>query len=1755
MSTGKQQTLQKYAQPLLVATAKDDTIAPFPFKLWYSSYQGIIPGQEYSQYNDYLIRWYKNRSQNVNDVNLQTKLNYLSLLRQLQLFFTNEEAENWYSKVNLDDEKELLLSIPYFARKLKDISLYYLQLRQNIKESRLRYNQAGTDVGVIQQLQKLFLTNYTQKPNSFISIPSYVWKNVPELSAVSDTISIEVEELYDTHTYFDQIPTLPVSAYYDVNNNDLVNFLTTKNLAITSTDWIYKLGAYSLSATPFDSETIALSANSLYQENIYNDIVNFNNTLSEKYLGSSKLTTTSTTTSSSKDFYTAQFQPGNNFLLWPNSVYPGKDSTFTHYQSVPLSSSGLETVATAGSSINLADTIFVKSKRGTVGAWFRNRDYDYSDVTMRALLEASKKTIFRYPYPGYGLSAENTEWSGYDLATSVSYTYLDNDFKQSIQNKYWTTSFELTSTIPLLINDTTLVDNKAYANKDYNRADRIKVRSSAPDYNATEFSDIEKESWLYRFDKTDISIQSNGDSVIYWPFEKIDPAADFPTYYPKNVSNYCLPLAVSAIDFSFATAGNSLSSSDAIYKITNYKHTKDLAVECCWLSGAPAYNGGSNNISIQQPSLQANFASGTYTQFIWNGPDHTDANDVFITLAHQPGCDFLNNPKATYLDYNSCTCKQVMFTPFGHPGTTYNEYNSFVDFIILDNFTPNKIDLSTWQDNLGNSYASSPAFCWYKTNNVQGWGDGSWRSNSSAVNNKFYLKSGYRYIYYRSEARTQNTETVTLPEYILRYNYNNYKNLYGKSYKWIKAKKNEKDEWINTNLSSTMILAPGELLIYSRNSTYTNSVTGLVTSSQDVSENHGSIWCDYDYITIGNSIVNLPKQVTVNYPTSYVLSPSSAGQYPATNTSNLLSVKQWSLLAPGKALQYFKEVPSFSFVPNTTGTYSVCVTAVTATVIPPPTLNYYDKSDPGRNWFSYAAGTTGLYFFDNRIPNITAINFTNLVPDVSSYSIPVAGYVLNIPLYGWDYSTSIANAFARPVNAGARPYWGKTYTDKDTNTNYKGIASWGSPLRLVDSYNFISQPDISDITFDAGAYVEYNRNYPVDITWNQPVELKTTINENTWCTLNFTTTAKSNLAYQLNNITTELAVTPTTATSPILLQNYVDNEPVEIYYNAINALTWNITAIPVIETTVYENQSTVKSIQAATPWANLTNQFYPTVATFPSFENINSTTKIGGFFTPKNLGTSVYVDQDYTFSYNLSSPALTGYFEDSNKKIGGRGLTKRDIDSPYNNISENSIWLKEPTITSSIAGTIKKDIFKKYQKFLPYQSGYETNSKNRTGLITPTSRQTPWGGKDDSQWTDLANKPVSPTGELNVNAWANSQILKQTGLQIDNWVTDIFGNQYGLYKNILKISPVIRKNVPGEIWTRKNSQFTSPASISLTGVFDTYKGTNFINELTGTGILKIDMFFDTLYIETSGAILLEKIKYDYLTDNIFSLADEARFISLTMPVTANINNEINNKDLSIFTFAKAGETWFFPEEKLVTVTVCGLSGGVLTPELYQLNLLNQNFKKIFPATNSDTTTLNKLSSLNLTYIDPPVISYNNSKKEYMYSILGKDTDLKDNIIELKIKDTVTNTLDSVTVYKPTLASTIVDPPFIDQDLNKSLTISIVTYFDGFSFQCTTNDSTAIFTATSKPDWLALTPDGLFTGIPPLKTSVYNVLFTVTNNIGPTYYNLNIEIIYDASVVANYMILDSSGVESENDPGYGYLIQENGYKIIEDVQIY
>jgi len=1646
-----------------------DQDKPLSFQVWKNGFEVIIPEQAYTQYNEYLINWYKNKNVSRNDLSTQIKINFLNLLKQIQVYFTEEEKESWYAGIDVDNEKEVLLAIPYFARKLKNISLYYLRLREQVKRSKIKYNLTGSNRSVIKQIQDIIIQDYTKKENGIVSLPSSLWAHLPQLSSIKNNIVFEIEELYDTSSYFDRSINLPASAYFPLEQ-ETEKYFSNKGINLSSIDWVYRLGTFTLSSLNDKNlqGTTDPALSSLYFD------------LAQKYLGRDFYSSLIVQSSAKKDFFDINIQPGNNFFYYPFGPYKTNVLNITRYKPVPLSSTSLQTLGTAGSSLETADTIFVKTKKGIEGAWFRKKVFDTVNTNMKATLEGSSSTIFRFPYPGYGISAEDISWTGYGLVTDPRYFYLDEKTKKGIEEVYWNTSFNLSGIVPININSTSLVENGAYSSSDFNTADKIRVWPIPPQYTDASYTGTVNEAWLYKFKQTNISIGAGTDNTIVWPYYKAFVGKSNYTL-PDLPSNICLPEKISDLNLPFATCSNHLSSADVIYKINNITDDIGAAVECAWLSGSNYYYPEKHTFGPKQTHFSTVFKPGTFTPFVWDA-NTTNINDILNkSVVHSPDCKFVTTPNTTYKDYNLCTCKLVNFVPFGHPGDNFFDNNSLCDYIVEDvELTPlSSVDISMWLDNEGNPFSVSPNAAWFKTNRNIGWGDGTWYSGASSVDNIFFLKRGKRYFYYRANVKNTNKQNNSFPDYIVREQISTND---VSSKVWVNAILNDRGQWISTGKPSNMSINSNDFLIYSRTSSTYFTITSNSVQEIELAENRGSIWSTFDYITVKHP-TNL---VTISYPTLYSksvpISDTNSSdpykQYPNVPFNGVIRVLQWDVThKETNKKESFRNSAVASFTPFLTGTYTVAMTAITSIQT---------------SLFSPAA--TGCYYFSN-IPPITCIPSTIDVPLLSTFNTPIPGFVLQTNLRGWNYTLNKPSSL-REGNTGAKPLWVKSNIDKTIATDYKSVESWSPALTFVDNFNPISFYDPSDIVLAGGEYIEYKRSPQLKIIWDQNLTVNNTVNTNQWCKLETTTNTTQNAFTPANVIVSNPSTTPST----ILLQNVFENDLVEIYYNAQNFFVWSITAEPQISETIYSSLISSVAITSQDPWTSYTNQFNPTVAFFPSFDSLVNTKQIGEYFKPKNLGLLTYVNKDYTFELQLSSLQATEIYGAPSQKINNRGLSKEAQFSPFVITQNDNTWLKEPYTTGSLAGTVKKDIFRKYQKFIPYQSSYESNPLTRIGLITPVSRQHPWGGPENKNWVDSSNQPINFTGEISVSHWVKDQVLKNVDLQLYNWNSDIYGNQYGLYKNIKNLSPSQKNTTPGQLWVRKNSQQTEPGYTALLNVFDTYKTLNLYHELTGFGINKIDVFNDTLFIETSSALVFEKINYDYNTGDLSSIVDLARSISLAVPIQNNLNREFTKSLSDNPNYAVPGDTWFFAKEKTIIISVTELSGGNVVPNLFSYDLNKNDLKKVFTIPSSEQT----FNHLNIIEVSRPVISYCTTKKEFLYTFTAKTQENKNIVITIHINKNTELQLTDIKVYTPQQPETL--PPTLLSDLNLTLLVSSI-----YTQQISASPLNCTFEPINFPSWANLSNSGLFTCTTPQTPQTFYLPFKVTNSVGSMYSGLNITI--------------------------------------------
>jgi len=1653
-----------------------DRDKPLSFQIWKNNYEIILPEQQFFQYNEYLVNWYKNKNTKQTDTKTQIKINFLNLLKQIQIFFTDEEKENWYTQIDIDNEKEVLLAIPYFARKLKDISLYYLELRQEIKRSKLKYNLAGSNESVVRQIQELLLQNYSKRDNQTITLPSTLWNQIPELSSIKNNLVIEIEELYDTSTYFDRTNTLPPSTYLSLEQKTNDYFLK-KGINLSDIDWVYRLGTFTVSSL-YDStlqESTTLNLTGLYFD------------LAKKYLGSNRYSTFFIPSSARKDFFTININQGNNFFYYPSSPYKTNAKNLPRYISVPLSSTELQTLGTPGSSVDIADTLFVKTKNGIEGAWLRAQPFDVKDVNMKAIIEGANSTIFRFPYPGFGVSAEDLQWTGYGLETDPRFFYLDESTKKLIEDVYWSSSFSLSGIVPIPINSTSLIFNRAHASENFELADKIRIWPVPPQFNSANYFNTVQETWLYKFLKTSISIASNEDNTLIWPYQKVipDPRGSLPNF-PYDI---CSSQSLSSISLPFATGSTHISSADIIYKVNNYLDDKRSAVECAWLSASNYFYPQKHTYGSKQTHFSGIFQPGVFSYFIWDGNDLTNINNVIPgSHSHLPNCKYVTTLNTTYLDFHLCTCKQTLFTPFGHPGENYFSYTGLADYIVEDvGYIPPSqgiLNLSQWKDENGLSFANSPNACWFKTNKNIGWGHGRWYSGGTLGNN-FFLRKGKRYIYYRAGIQDKNPSLKQFPELVVRYSLvDDSLQAPTRTSVWINAIKNELGEWVSDNTPSQMIIHSNDVLIYSRTDTTSFNITGSYFEPANTIENRGSIWSNFDYFASDNPNIN----ITVTYPPLYSnqLPATKANekdfykQYPEVGSNAIERIVLWKVTAPDGSNTTFSNVPLITFKPSLTGLYTVAVTALTSLQTFPANTNNLSCD--------------GYYYFSN-IPPITSAPNIVEVQTLSTYKLPIPGFVLQTKLNGWNYVTNTQVPYTESLtatNIGAKPIWVQSIVNKEPGNDYKSVESWSPALSFFDKYNPAEQPVISDIVLKGGEYIEYKRKPQTQIVWNENITIKNITDKREWCKLKQGKTDLTTPYIPVGGLLTYQTDEPST----IFLQNFVENEPVEIYYNAIQPFVWNITADLIIPETTYATLISSLVFTSEEPWANLTNQFYPTVAFLPSFDKLISNKQLGNYFKPNNLGLLTYVNKDYTFEITLSSIKTTDLYETPSKKIDNRGLTRQDQFSPFNIIEEDNTWIKEPYITGSLAGVIKNSVFKRFQKFIPYQSLYESNFLTNQGITTPKVLQYPWGGFQDTEWIDDVTRPVSFTGQINVGKWTELQTLKNTNLQLDNWSSDIYGNQYGLYKNIKNLTPSQRLDVTGQLWIQKNSQFTTPAYNGMLNVFDSYKFLPLYSELTGYGIKRFDVFYDTLFIETTGALIFEKIQYDYNTSDVFSIIDFARGISLAIPTTNTLNREFTFSLPLTAQFAKAGDIWFLSKEKQVYIAVLELQDLKPVPILYTLDLTKTNLTKAI--------TINDLNALNCTSISKPKLSYCSSKKEFLYTFTAKDTNNQNIIVSISIQKTDTLIPNNIKIYSPLSKEDLPPIVFKNDEINLSAE-------ETFIKQLSAKPQTAFFESINIPNWATLTNTGILSGTTPNISQTTILEFKVTNSIGPTYSSLSINV--------------------------------------------
>jgi len=772
----------------------------------------LVKGFSETEYLIYLKNWYKEKNITLPKTSL-VKAEYIQMLKDLNYLFGQVESDPFISDIDYDNDEDLILAIPFFAKKLKDISRVLNNKRDSIKKAKSKYNLIGSNKGLQTLLYEYVLKTFTKKDGYITQVPALTIQSIfPELSSIKDTFYLEIEELHDPSNYHDSDNTVKVSEYLDPSQlTDLFPLIDPENpiseqeiLNILSSRFFPKAANSPLSQVFKDYITLSTQFPALSDEagmKFSNQIA-----INQKYLGETVygLSAVKIEDIRQPDYLLdLHFTTGSNWFLWPSGYQALNDNVYNNaYSPILLIDSNLEySGATAGTHYTTSDIIFTDKNGIVEGAWLQG-DYTIPVKGNTLITLKSGETMeFLFPFVGFDVSSQGLAFGTHTLTERdvKFFRNLSTPQQEELLKAYYTYFTPKSASDPIYLNQSTLVLDGAYAGKFHDEADSITRRTHEhllfdvrPD---SKWGDTE-QAFLFKFDRTDLPI-SPGDTNILWPVTTFGAGDNIPVSLNTKTS---LPVRLSNLkscySFDGAIAGLNFATADVIYK-TSIRGQKSSAIEAAWLGAELLDNLNQGDLNVYgdtvaiqcphyvegpiQDSLSFLCGPGERVSFIWCGPD-TFADNVFKYVEHTDGCEYGKTyPHDYYNDqdyinptplndqsyWTKCTCKAVKYSPIGHAGNIVSDYNGITDYLYADPYgLGNKFTFNNWTDTRNFTVKNSPQFSFFQLDTVRigdqevGYGHGRWKSSNStltSLGDRMVLKTGKRYTYYRTNLRRNET--------------------------------------------------------------------------------------------------------------------------------------------------------------------------------------------------------------------------------------------------------------------------------------------------------------------------------------------------------------------------------------------------------------------------------------------------------------------------------------------------------------------------------------------------------------------------------------------------------------------------------------------------------------------------------------------------------------------------------------------------------------------------------------------------------------------------------------------------------------------------------------------------------------------------------------------------------------------------------------------------------------------------------------
>jgi hypothetical protein len=403
----------------------------------------------------------------------------------------------------------------------------------------------------------------------------------------------------------------------------------------------------------------------------------------------------------------------------------------------------------------------------------------------------------------------------------------------------------------------------------------------------------------------------------------------------------------------------------------------------------------------------------------------------------------------------------------------------------------------------------------------------------------------------------------------------------------------------------------------------------------------------------------------------------------------------------------------------------------------------------------------------------------------TSFTIPSLAFTMNVKLDGWDYTTCSFNLTGKGSLYGGKPFWGNTETPSASAFPLGGV------VRTEQEYVLVHQPKVSNMILQNGNYIRYYNIGNSPLIWNQDLSFTVSLSDQRWNKL-ILSKADSNLSFALNTKNLQdLIVQQSDEPSDILLESYSALQPTKYNFYLANSSFYyseNLYLLNRCDQSFVVFTSGV-AVEAMQPHLNMDNIHYPTIANIAFPSTFVTESQVGKYLLPDRLGVPYYRGKGYQMELDptsltyLDSLSAERLFLDISKYASrNRGLTLKDQIAPVRISDIDVKWMIEPFGSGNYGGTIIDVI--NNQKMIPYQSNYEINQTNQIGLCLQKDDFQFWQPEVYDKWTNEKIYPLTFRNELILENFLNrtDSLLTDFGTQ-SVWRTDIYGNNFGLYKN------------------------------------------------------------------------------------------------------------------------------------------------------------------------------------------------------------------------------------------------------------------------------------------------------------------------------------------------------------------------------------